>query len=242
MTTPEPPLTTQDVFEFVLARPVREPDGQHGRLVHIAWRAPRQGSRLVQFYLNGQLAGHSSSPTQREAWLVVDHARHTEIELLAVEPKLAAQDRSHHLAGIDPATLSSVSLALLRDVSLPIDSRLEVTDRDTQRTEASDLFTPSDPRGGFGAVFGEGGFGYDASTGPGLGRGQLGYGPLGIDGDAITWRSDAMPPGETAIDLRLTNATGQPAAVDTILSLTIDRLPEPPRDLRLDDTFELTWT
>lgn len=58
---------TQQVFDLVLARPVDAPDLQHGRLIHLMWRAPEQGQRLVQFYLNRQLCGTSGSITQREA-------------------------------------------------------------------------------------------------------------------------------------------------------------------------------
>jgi hypothetical protein len=233
---------TQDVFEMVLARPVAAPDPQHGRLVHLLWRAPQQGERLVQFYLNGRLAGSSHSPLQREAWLLVDHARHTQIELLAVCPAEASVDRRDYLAGVDPQTQPAVSLRLLRDESLPIDSTISIAVNEASNPDQSLLFSPGDPRGGFGAVFGEGGFGYDASIGPGLGCGALGDGPLGSDGYALYWLDDTLPIGPHAIGLSLVDEAGLPAADDLHLMLSTDRLPLPPVAVSLNDELNLTWT
>ena len=240
MSTSDPHHATQDVFERILARPVAAPDLQHGRLVHLQWRAPEQGERLVQFYLNGLLSGSSRSVTQREAWLLVDAKRHVQIELLAVRPASVGVDLSSELEGADPPTRPVASLSLLRDVSLPMQSRLAMRHTDASLDEQIALFQPGDARSGFGAVFGEGGFGYDTSTGPGLGLGELGYGSLGSDGDALHWRSDHLPPGTNTIDLSLEDQSGVLQSLS--LNLEIDRLPDPPQDLTINHALQLTWT
>ena len=236
-----PQHPSQQVFEHVLARPVNAPDGQHGRLVHLAWSAPAQGDRLVQFYVNAELAGVSASPTEREAWLVLDTSVHHQIELLAVDPVDAATPSSQLLAGLDPPTQPMAAVGLLRDMRLPIDAQLSIS-LDEQIPVSTPLFSIDTPRGGFGAVFGEGGFGYDASTGPGLGLGQLGYGPLGTDGDLLRWQDATLSPGTHTLQLALHDTQGQPAAQLQTLNLTINRLPDPPGALALGGDLQLTWT
>eukprot|EP00752_Nemacystus_decipiens_P014095 g12531.t1 len=205
--------TTQLVFERVIARPVAAPDLQHGRLIHLLWRAADQGERLVQFYLNGQLSGSSLSITQREAWLLVDPDQHTQIELLAVDPALVTTSFSSELVGLIPPADPAASLSVMRDLSLSAGTTLGVS-VDGGLAERVPLFSPGDARGGFGAVFGEGGFGYDTSTGPGLGQGQLGYGPLGSDGDALCWRDDSLATGTHTITLSLEDQAGHARAND----------------------------
>lgn len=232
---------TQQVFERVLARPVDAPDLHHGRLIHLAWRAPQQGQRLVQFYLNGRLSGATLSVTQREAWLVIDHEQHTQIELLAVRPSSATVDLADGLAGVEPATQPAARFTALRDHALPAQTSLTVSVSGGARTERVPLSSPHDARGGFGAVFGEGGFGYDASTGPGLGLGELGPGPLGTGGDALRWRSEALARGSHTIGLSLGDHHGVSPTPALSLALTIDRLPDPPADAAINHELKLTW-
>jgi hypothetical protein len=232
---------TQQVFDRVIARPVAPPDPQHGRLVHLAWSAPSQAGRLVQAYVNHQLTAVSASPADREMWLVLDAAAHHEIELLAMYPSDAATPSPKLLAGVDPPTAPSGSVQLLRDVSLPIDARLHAT-LDGDAPISTPLFPADTPRGGFGAVFGRGGFGYDATPGPGLGVGELGHGPLGVDGDALRWRDDALPAGQHTLQLELRDDAGQPLTPALDTAFTVTRLPDPPRDLTLDTDLKLTWT
>lgn len=233
---------TQAVFEQVLARPVTSPDLHHGRLVHVVWRAPQQGDRLTQFYLNGRLSGSSRSTTQRDAWLIVNPDNHTQVELLAVCPLESSTDQSELLAGTEPATRPTASLRLLRDVSMPIGSTVAIKADSAAADDRSPLFSPNDSRAGFGAVFGEGGFGYDASTGPGLGLGALEFGPLGTDGDALSWYIDTLPAGTHSIMLSLEDRTGQTKTQEQSVAIAIDRLPAPPDEVALNDDFHLTWT
>lgn len=241
MSQTPPQHPTQEVFERVTARPVFAPDHQHGRLVHLSWSAPQQGGRLVQVYDNGGWLGYSASPVDREAWLLLDAAVHHEIELLAVEPSDASISLPHWLAGVDPPTRTSARISLLRDTSLPFDSLLQAT-LDGQATQATPMFAAETPRGGFGAVFGEGGFGYDASTGPGLGLGELGYGPLGIDGDALSWQDATSLPGPHVLTVGLINKEGDPVTGDLEIAFETVRLPDPPSNVTLHPNLLLTWT
>lgn len=233
---------TQEVFEHVLARAVAAPALEHGRLIHVQWSAPQQGNRLVQLYVNNALAGQTMEPQQREAWLICPIGRHYQIELIAVEPMDVGVSCPSLLAGPDPATQPSGSFTLLRDEALPIDATLSVDIDGGSGVERVPLFAADTPRGGFGAIFGEGGFGYDASTGPGLGVGQLGYGPLGTGGSALCWRNDALSPGDHTLTLSLADGDGRPATADLDLDLSITRLPEPPNGVALDANLQLTWT
>lgn len=241
MSTPLPDNATQDVFDDVLARPVAAPALEHGRLIHVQWSAPEQGERLVQLYVNNALAGYTRDPREREAWLSCGIGRHHQIELLAVEPADVGVSCPALLVGAEPATQPTGSFALLRDESLPLDATLGVAIDGGQVVKRTALFAADTPRAGFGAVFGEGGFGYDASTGPGLGYGDLGYGPLGADGRALRWRDDTLSPGDHTLTISLNDADGRAVVPDLDLNLTIARLPEPPTDLTLDDNLQLTW-
>lgn len=206
------------------------------------WSAPRQGDRLVQVYVNAELAAHSASPSEREAWLLVDAGKHTQIELLAVEPMMATSPQADCLAGATPAVQPVASFALSRSYALPTDAQLVVQVDSDGGEQRIAFFADDVPRGGFGSVFGEGGFGYDAATGPGLGVGDLGYGPLGIDGRALRWRDDAIADGVHVINLSLQDAAGQQAADDLALPVEITRLPDPPGNISLGPDLLLTWT
>jgi len=242
MSATTPNNATQDVFDYVLARAVAAPDLQHGRLIHVQWSAPDQDDRLVQLYANNSLAGHTLSPQQRAAWLICQINAPMQIELLAVEPADVGTPWPTRLAGVEPATQPVGLLTLLRDQSLPIDATLSVSIDGGADAEQIALFPADAPRGGFGAVFGQGGFGYDASTGPGLGLGQLGFGPLGADGTALRWRHDTLSPGDHTLDLSLKDSTGRSATADLALDLTISRLPEPATDVALNGDLQLSWT
>lgn len=237
----DPDIPTQQVFERVLARTVAAPDLQHARLVHVVWTAPMQGAKLVQFYANGQWVGVSASPAQREAWLILEAGVHHQIELLAVSEKHAATSSQKWLAGVDPLTQPAASARIMRGMTLPVDAWLGVI-VDDEPVGATPLFSADTARGGFGAVFGEGGFGYDATPGPGLGMGQLGYGPLGIDADALDWRDPKLTNGPHAVRFTLQDPESSAIANDLERNFTISRLPEPPGHVALGSDLTLTWT
>lgn len=234
MSTPESSLFTR-----VLVRPVAADDALHGVLFHLWWSAPEQGSRVVQVYANGRLHEAVTDPAERERWLLFPAGRSVRIELRAVPIAEAWVPRV--LDTTDATPRDTAEVTLLRDPSVPVGAVVSVAVDDAPAEQAL-LFGPRDARIGFGAVFGFGGFGYDAVTGPGLGRGALGLGPLGADGEPWRWRRDDLPAGAHGLTLSLANSEGQPLAQAEPVDIEIETLPPPPMHLFIDDDLTLSWT
>ncbi|HEX7008492.1 MAG TPA: hypothetical protein VF184_00830, partial [Phycisphaeraceae bacterium] len=116
---------TQEVFELVLAREVAHAGGACGALVHLAWRSGQQADRLVQVYVDGELYDVTSDPAQRQMWLILDRSREHRIELLAVEEEVWAA-RPELLGSWRPAVRDAVEVAVLRDESLLVGTRVSV--------------------------------------------------------------------------------------------------------------------
>lgn len=235
---------TQDVFELVLARPVAARDGEHPALVHLWWSAPEQGGRLVQVYVDGELVEMSQDPSQRELWLMCDRGRDHRIELLAVpvsDTEDIWRDRSELLQGWDPVVKSGLSLAVLRDEALPIDACVSV-DVDGELIDRGAMWPAWEHRGGMGALFGLGAFGFDAVTGPGLGVGELGMGPLGTDGTAWRWARHDLDIGQHVVGVSVRDRTGrQLVAPELIDGVVVESLPAAASSFSIDPDFTLRW-
>jgi hypothetical protein len=236
---------TQSVFELVLARPVVTPAGEHPWLVNLWWRASQQGDRLVQVYIQGGLYDVTLDPSVREMCLLVDRTHTNRIELLAV-PADDAQEvwrpQPGLLASWDPGVSSTAQVVLVRDESLAVDTQLVIS-VDGTNTDHGAMWPNDEPRSGFGALLGAGCFGYDDATGPGLGIGELGAGPLGLDGTALRWRRDDLGVGSHDIQVNAVNHSGLPVAVPLLIQDTlIDNLPDPVSGLSIDPSFLLSWT
>jgi hypothetical protein len=234
---------TQSVFALVLARPVQRRDGMDPAMVHLWWSAPAQGARLVQVYVNRQLYDVALDAAQRTMWLVLDRRRSHAIELLAIDPHDAEgvwQPRPAWLQSWSPQVQPVASARLIRDETLPVDTQVRV-EIDGTLIDRSPLWPAQVGRSGFGALFGEGGFGVDAATGPGLGQGALGHGPLGSDGTSWQWQRGDLSAAAHQVTFHAEDATGEPVAEALTTDITIDRLPEPAQDLNIDETFKLTW-
>ncbi len=236
---------TQDVFENVIARPVATRHGHHPCLVHLWWSAPDQGPRLVQVYVNDQLTDVTTDPTQRQLWLMIDRTRPQRIELLAVpalDPDAAWRPQPESLTHWDPPVTDHATLTVIRDERLPVDTRLQVH-VDGQPTDRGPMWPASQHRGGFGALLGLGEFGRDAVTGPGLGLGQLGMGPLGSEGTAWRWRRDDLTPGSHDLTVTATDHRGRTVAQPlTAADTGIDALPPAAETFTIDTAFTLAWT
>ena len=232
---------TQDVFELVLVRGVQTPAGEHEHLAHLWWLAPRQGDRRVQVYVDGELVEATAHREQRDLWLMLDRSRPHRVELLAVSPEADVwQPHPQHLQAWRPTVQSRASLALLRDEALPVDATVEMS-VDGQARPAAALWPGDEHRSGFGGLFGEGGFGLGAATGPGLGLGELGYGPLGSDGTAFRWRDEGLLPGPLMLDVAVRDGQGRHVAGPTSVELDVQGLPaavEP----ALDENWTLNWS
>ena len=236
---------TQSVFEHVLARPATTAEGEHEAFVHLWWSSPQQGERLVQVYVDGQLYDVSQETSQREMWLTLDRSQQHQIELLAV----AADDadglwRSHAdlLTGWSPTVHPVASLSVVRDERLPVDTDVTVM-VNGEAMDRGPLWPTTAHRGGFGALFGVGGFGYDALTGPGLGEGQLGMGPLGSDGTAWRWQRSDLAAGDYSITVRACDDSGQ-SVVESEVELTVstDRLAWGATSVSITEDFTLQWS
>jgi len=230
------PTATQAIFELILARPVTIPAGEHPAMVHLWWRAAQQGERLVQVYVDDELYDVTADVMQRELWLLLDRAHTHRIELLAVSTDDPWRAMPEMLNAWQPRVKDTAQVTVLRDETLAVDTRINVQVDDKPLDEG--VLWPSEAhRSGFGALFGEGGFGFDAATGPGLGMGELGHGVLGADGAAWRWKRRNLSAGDHTLKLTTKDSTDQPTASD----VTLDHLPAPARDLQVDADFTLTW-
>lgn len=229
--------TGADMIDGVLLRPT-EPD--RAQMALLTWSMPPGAGRLVQVYVDGALYDTTIDPAQREMWLHLDRSRTARVELLAVESAEVWRDFSSDLATWEPPFVTRAELAIVREESWPIDSRVIVR-LDGVDGPGSALWGPDDSRGGFGGLFGIGPFGYDTATSPGHGLGEFGLGPFGSGGAAWRWSRDDLPPGEHTLDLRIEDAAGRTIAVMDPRMITIDAVPEPPVNLTLDETFTLRW-
>lgn len=230
---------TQSGLELTLARPVTLPGGDHPALVHLWWRGAVDEGQLVQVYVDGELYDATEDSRHQQMWLLLDRSRAHRIELLAVDASAVWLAQPEKLASWAPPVEDGVSLTLLRDERLAVDTRVSV--ELAGMVDGAPLWPSESHRGGFGALFGEGGFGFDAVTGPGLGGGEFGHGPLGADGTAWRWHRDAPEPGEHALSVEARDESGQRSAQPMTHAVTTDQLAPPPRALQIDQTFTLRW-
>jgi len=235
---------SQDVFESVLVRPVTVEGGEHRGLVHLWWSAPQQGDRLVQVYLDGELIEVSQDPSQRELWVMCDRERGHRIELLAVDanaPELLLEAHPEELRGWDSTIYNDVSFGLIRDERLVVDAEV-VIKLDGEDVDRGLMWPVDESRGGFGAVFGEGGFGFDAAASLGLGRGELGMGLLGSDGTAWRWRRYDLGAGTHSLSVQVMDRKGQlQASPLDITGVVVESLPVPAETFTVDPDFTLRW-
>ncbi|MCC7145156.1 MAG: hypothetical protein IT443_01785 [Phycisphaeraceae bacterium] len=234
---------TQDVFELVLARPVREGAGEHMGMAHLWWRAPQQGNRLVQVYVDGRLYDVSSDPQERQMWLTCPRQEAHRIELLAVPADRAdlwGREHPRELRGWSPAWVTEARLDLIRDERLPVDSRMVVR-VDGRESDEGLLWAGDENRGGFGLLFGLGAFGHDAAGGLGLGLGELGMGPLGVDGQAWHWRRTDLAGGGHALEVVAQDAGGYAASRTLASEEVIDTWLGGAQEVWMKEDFTLAW-
>lgn len=248
MTIPRPQSApTQDVFELVLARHVRtgsDPTtAANPLLVHVWWRAPRQGERLVQVYVDGEYYDMTEAPDQRECWVITELSCVRRIELLAVpvdEPSVLAGSWPDCLHTWRPQITAKIGAAIVRDHALPIDVWVRAC-LDGGECEAVAMWPADEHRAGFGVLFGEGAFGHDDATGPGLGEGGLGHGPLGSDATAFRWTARDVPAGDHTLTVTPTNAEGR--LLGPSLAVAARTQGTPPAAETLEWTgSQLTWS
>lgn len=207
----------------------------------LRWRSDApDATTAVQVYVDGCLYDVAVDPDQRELWVRLPRSRNVAVELLAVPRDRVWLDHAHELASWDPAWLPSVPLAICRDESLPIDARVVAT-LDESDEPPHPLWTAGDARAGFGGLFGEGGFGFDDATAPGLGLGEFGAGAFGRDGFAWRWRSRDLPTGSHTAMLRIETRQSDVLAESTPVATEITRPPSAAQTLSGETDFTLRW-
>lgn len=223
----------------VLLRPAADPtDG----LALLSWRGDvPDATSAVQVYLDGELYDAAIDPNRRELWLRLPRSRNVTVELLTVPRVELWRDRSDELASWDPAWSSSASLAISRDEDIDDDVVVLAT-RDGEDEPPHPLWCAGDARSGFGGLFGEGGFGYDDATAPGMGLGEFGVGGFGRDGFAWRWSLRDLSEGDHELSLRIETPSGDPIAVSDTVTACIDRPPDTAATFGAHDNFTLQWT
>lgn len=219
-------MAEEGAMERALARPVRAGAGEAAHLVHVSWEL---SGEAVQVYVDGELT-EVAPAAERGCWLLLDRGAVREIELVGAWWTDAWRERLEARPGL--------AVALVRDEGLDVESEVVVS-AGGQTLAAAPLWPGEAHRSGFGALFGEGGFGWDAATGPGLGLGELGMGPLGADGTAWRWHG-----GEVASDVAevsVVDASGSVAAGPTVVESGRARLPGGATEVRFDGDWTLRW-
>jgi hypothetical protein len=232
---------TQDVFELVLARPVVTHAGEHPRLVHLWWRAPLQGNRLVQIYIDDVLYDVTFDPVVRNMYLMLDRSRTRRIELLAVplgDPEAVWRPQPGLLKSWQPPVSSNAQLTLIRDETMPQDTQLVVS-LDGKFVAHGPMWPTTEPRSG---SLTQDGVVYNDACGLGLGIGDLGSGPLGYDGTAWRWGRNDLDPGYHDVRITSIDQSGFPVSVPLDVSVLIEQLPGPVTGFTISQPFGLSWS
>lgn len=224
-----------DIFERVTARSVVDRPWE----VELAWSAPQQGDRLVQVYVDQRLAAVTSDPAVERVWLVIEPSRRRTIELLATPGADAGRERPWLLRSRQLQQRHAVSARVTRDESLPVGASLRWR-IDGGENRDTPVWPGDAHRGGFGGLFGLGGFGFDTVTGLGLGRGELGRGPLGSDGRTLRIADRDAAAGSHTASLAAVDLAGNPLSPEVVDTQTIQRPPEAASGLRFENGV-LTW-
>lgn len=228
---------TTDIFKLTLAQPVLTDAGEHPALIEVSWVLNELTEHAIQIYVDGKLHDAVLHTGPRRCWIACDRRRPHFIALLGVDAAHAFNEQPQHLDTFEPAFDSHWSLSMLRDTSLSVDAVVEV-DRNGERVHERLLWESDVHRDGFGALFGVGGFGSDAATGPGIGLGSLGHGPLGSDAQPffveVPYENDA--PQTWGVALRASNGDSLTAVTQEAITPDL-----PPATLTTLTTSTTDW-
>ncbi len=230
---------TQDVFELVLARPVAITGGEHPNLAHVWWRAPQQGQRLVQIYVDDALFDVTLDVSQREVMIELDRTRPHRVELLAVpmdETDAVWRAQPGLLKAWQPRISDSLSIDVIRDESLPFDTLIQV-ELDGRVVCESPLWTDIDMKSG---ELADGSITFHDAFGLGLGIGDFGAGALGYGGTMWRWKC-ATDAGEHALNLSAGSGVGESVALPVELTQNTELLPPAVTGLQLNSPSTFVW-
>lgn len=225
--------TTTDIFKSVHALPVMTDAGEHPHLINVMWVLHEASPHAVQIYVDGTLRDTATCKNQSSMWLALDRSRAHVISLLGVDPSQAFLEQSNELQSFEPVFVSHWSTSMLRDESLPADAVVHI-ELDGQTQHRRPLWESHIARSGFGSLFGVGDFGSDAITGPGLGYGALGHGPLGSDASPFVFKKRLEHDTTHTFTWSLKSPSGENLSPVYSTTLIADLPSAEPSDLQTD--------
>jgi len=173
-------------------------------------------------------------------WLVLDRTKPHRIELLAVPEENRDglwREQPQQLESWQPQISSSAEVQFVRDEGLPIDTALCIS-LDGVLTDEGRMWPAHITRAG---AYNESGPIFNGPTGPGLGLGELGAGPVGYGGTYWRWHRDRLPPGEYPIEAATRITTGEDVTTGYNLTAYIDHLPQPVHSLAVAENNSIGW-
>lgn len=207
--------------------------------------------KVVQAYVAGRLAAWST-PEGGEVEFTLPALDSGELVLLlAVDPadaetnywqELTAAQCPSRIRARTPQTLAPYRIDDRWLVYLGSPGEVQAT----RLVHSQLVYDDGERAGGFGAVFGSGGLGWDAPHSPGLGL-HFGSGEFGFDCDMLAWISPPLPRGQYPLRVVIEDACGNVAAAWES-TVTVASPPQPPSDLTVDsydpqtDTLTLSFT
>lgn len=207
-------------------------------LVFLEWADPALAGHALQVYVDDQLACLHLDAAQSSTWLRIDRSQSRRLSALLVpndEPADLQRATPQRLEPDDPPYPATANLLIARSPAAPDDASLEVRRQPDLPPDTAPLWPGHLGRPGFGGLFGIDDHGFDHATGPGLGRGQLGMGPLGADGVAAQWHDPLAPQGTYTVQV------ATPTSANASIDLTVERPPQPPTGLTFNNN-EIRWS
>lgn len=226
--------------------------GEPGFVV-VSWRS-EWADKLYQVYVNGKYAGVTCDERQRRLAVSIGNSvsEPVRIEVFAVDTEDADTNHSGQIERCGYG--SRVKLVFLCSQKLSADSKLLVFSNGGNGHYGIDYSESLNGEGdlirrwwqdksGFGmAVFGEGDFGYEASSSRGFGLGAFGPGEFGFEADIIEWTSGELAAGKYCFAFGIYDRSGNMSNMDMTDLITLSPLPGATENVvadRVDDTGEV---
>ena len=212
-------------------------------LIHLRWTTPEAPNNITQIYINRELVAVSEWPLQNELFLYYEEKNDLKFEVIHLNSKKIEhryQNMKNYLNGWTQQYHKSRDYHLIRDEVFPAGTIIRLLNNESL-VDRNELWRSTDHRGGFGSLFGEGLFGEDQATGIGLGRGQLGSGKLGVDGESLTLFTK-LKTGSNLLQAMATdgnnNTLGSPIEIEDVL---IREFPNPVINISISSDYALNW-
>jgi len=205
-------------------------------MILVRWKSGH-GDKLFQVYVNGERAGVTSDPEQREILVQYDHAHTAVIEVVWVTAEDKFRDWGVQLTGCKKADGSHAVVCFSRRGTIPLGSEArlfgnggsgeinfeEILDRQVVWLEPTEKW-------GWGLdAFGQGDFGYSGTGAVGWGRGSFGNGEFGFDAELLSFESDELAAGRYRFAVRLADESGNMDEGEILeVEMNIDPLPVGP--------------